>query len=161
MDLNIEEEQKLSRMATDKAIELLKDTDTPITCKGSGCFGCCSLTVTVFPEEVKKLADLVLSGKVSIDFARLKRKVMGSERIADQWCPFLKGGACSVYEDRPIMCSRMIVTSDPENCKNDGKKDQVMPNELDKRWSFLAMTYGQVKLHIALYNLLLRNGMKA
>lgn len=158
--LDIEEEQRLSRESTDKAIVLYEDTDTPITCKGGGCFGCCSLSVSCFPEEVQRLTELVLSGEVEIDTDRLKRKVMGSDKIADNWCPFLKNGDCSVHEHRPIMCSRMIVTSEPKHCHPISKidKKQVMPKDFDNRYSFLALTFGQVKLHIALYNLLMRNG---
>lgn len=33
-------------------------------------------------------------------------------------CPFLDGGLCSIYEDRPLMCREYMVTSPPENCEH-------------------------------------------
>ena len=160
IQLDIDEEQRRSRELTDKAIELHEDTDKPITCRGGGCFGCCSLDVSCFPEEVERLADLVMSGEVDIDIERLRRRIQGSKKIADNWCPFLKDGDCSVHDSRPVMCSNMIVTSEPKHCHPISKidKKQVIHKDSSNRYSFLALTYGQVKLHIALFNILLRNG---
>jgi Fe-S-cluster containining protein len=31
-------------------------------------------------------------------------------------CPFLEGGSCSIYADRPLVCREYMVVSPPENC---------------------------------------------
>ena len=162
MELDIDVEQKLSRDCNKKITEELSNSDTPVTCGGSGCFFCCSLNVDCFPEEVQKLAEIVISGEVDIDMGKLESRVKGSTAIKDNWCPFLRGGKCSVYDNRPVMCSRMMVVTDPKHCRiSDRRKaTQVEPSKLDKRWQVLVATYGKVRLHVALYNLLLKAGYK-
>jgi len=37
-------------------------------------------------------------------------------------CPFLEDEACSIYEDRPIVCREYLVTSDPVHCARPTKE---------------------------------------
>ncbi|HEY9857829.1 MAG TPA: YkgJ family cysteine cluster protein [Stenomitos sp.] len=39
-------------------------------------------------------------------------------------CPFLKGGACSIYEARPLICRHHFSLSDPELCRT-GEEDII------------------------------------
>lgn len=39
-------------------------------------------------------------------------------------CPFLQGGACSVYEARPLICRHHFSVSDPELCRS-GEEDVI------------------------------------
>lgn len=158
LDLDIALEQKLSRDFSAKLISGFSKTKNPITC--GNCSFCCSLDVACFPEEVKKLAELVMTGYVEIDLKKLENRVKGSKDAKNKWCPFLKKGKCSAYKNRPVMCSRMLVVSDPENCKDTNSKvtAQIEPKILDKRWHILSATHGKVVLHVALYNLLKKEG---
>jgi len=160
LGLDIRLEQGLSRACSDKIVEQFSKSKNPITCKGSGCYHCCSLDVDCLPEEVQKLAELVIHGEVEINTAALKRRVEGYRDEESKWCPFLIDQKCSVYEDRPIMCSRMLVISDPEHCKEESRENatQIEPKMLDRRWHILAATYGKVRMHVALYNLLKKEG---
>lgn len=158
LTLDIEAEQKLSRDFSDKVIESFRKTVNPITC--GNCYSCCSLDVKCFPDEAKKLAEMIISEEIEIDTRKLENRVKGSKEASDKWCPFLKKGKCSAYKNRPVTCSRMLVISDPENCKDTNNKPvaQVEPKILDKRWHILSATHGKVVLHIALYNLLKKEG---
>lgn len=158
LDLDIDLEQKLSRDFSAKVVEGFKKSANPVTC--GNCSFCCSLDVACFPDEVKKLAEMVIAEEVDIDIDKLENRVKGSKEAKDKWCPFLKKGKCSVYENRPVMCSRMLVVSDRNNCKDTNKKPtaQIEPKMLDKRWHILASTHGKVVLHVALYNLLKKEG---
>jgi len=158
LTLDIDQEQKLSRDFSNKVIDSFKDTSNPVTC--GNCYSCCALDVKCFPEEAKKLAEMVINEEVEIDIKKLENRVKGSKESKDKWCSFLKKGKCSVYDNRPITCSRMLVVSDPENCKDTNNKAvaQVEPKMLDKRWHVLASTHGKVVLHVALYNLLKKEG---
>ena len=160
MKLDITEEQGISREESRKAIEHFKKTKTPVTCGGSGCYACCSLPVGCYPQEVEKIADLVVSGQVEIDLEMLERQVQGSKDNKDKYCPFLKDGGCSIYDNRPVQCSRMLVVSDPKNCITGSKKpDQVKPEKADKRWDVLTKIYGRVNLRLALFGHLKREGL--
>ena len=159
LSLNIKQEQNLSRACSANVVEKYKDTDTPITCK-RGCSDCCTLNVSCYPDEARILAEKVLSGEVEIDKERLKRWKLGSKEEADMVCPFQSdSGDCRVYEDRPVMCSRMLVTSPACNCKYgcDKPKMQAIPEKLDQRQKLLARVHGWVNMREALFNHLLIN----
>ena len=159
VSLDIEHEQKLSRECSENVIKKYKNSDTPITCK-KGCNDCCKLNLSCYPNEASTLAEKVLSGEVEIDKERLKRWKSGSRTEEDMTCVFLDSkGECSVYDDRPIMCSRMLVSSDPCNCAFgcDKPKMQAIPEKLDQRQKLLARVHGWVNMREALFNHLLIN----
>ena len=158
--VDIAQEQKLSRDTSERISKLYAEKGQPVSCV-SGCFHCCKLDVACLPQEVEVLADKVISGEVGINLDRLERKVRGSKDSEDSWCPFLEGGKCSVYNNRPMMCSRMLVVSPKENCEEDSDKTktQVFHNKMDKRYGILFSTFGRVILHHALFNMLVRGGM--
>lgn len=105
--------------------EIAQEMDIAISCK-KGCSACCHMEVEITSYEAEILAQLILDGH-PIDEARLQKQ---SERSLQdpQWkqgirnldsrCVFLDSeGACSIYENRPVMCRRHSVTSPAKNCE--------------------------------------------
>lgn len=96
-----------------------------------GCSACCNLEVEVTNYESEILSGLLRDGH-PIDEARLEKQSLRELqdpkwkqgfRDADNQCVFLGADkACGIYEDRPVMCRRHAVTSEPINCSTtDGK----------------------------------------
>lgn len=94
-----------------------------IQCK-KGCSMCCHTQVSVSNDEAVLLADLIKNGQ-KIDWQRLhKQKEAGNSNskyyqlsYQDRACVFLDDeGACSIYENRPMVCRTNNVVSDPKNC---------------------------------------------
>lgn len=93
-----------------------------------GCCGCCHYEVEITRDEAALLADEVRAG-CEIDTARLAAQA-ARERKSPKWlefwsaenrCVFLAAdGACRVYESRPAICRKHIVTSPPEACSTVG-----------------------------------------
>lgn len=94
-----------------------------VSCK-KGCYGCCHSEVEITADEADVLRDKVLGG-IDIDLDRLEVQA-ARERLSPSWtkfwsvenrCVFLSAeGACRVYEDRPAVCRRLLVTTPPEAC---------------------------------------------
>lgn len=84
-----------------------------------GCSSCCHLNVDISDDEASIMRfhwkgehrdRLRKQAKVNVeDFPY----VLGYE---DSACIFLKDGACSIYEDRPVACRTHFSVSDPELC---------------------------------------------
>lgn len=99
----------------------------PLTC-GKGCSGCCSYEVEVTSDDAALLAEVVRSG-VAIDRARLAVQA-ARERKSPEWrqfgrpenrCVFLGADhACGIYEARPSICRKHIVTSPASACVTEG-----------------------------------------
>ena len=93
-----------------------------------GCCGCCHSEVEITPDEAAVLRERVLGG-VEVDHARLEvqaARKRSSPAWANFWslenrCVFLSTeGTCRVYEDRPAVCRRLLVTTPPEACTTAG-----------------------------------------
>lgn len=105
----------------------------PISCRIS-CAQCCSLPVDACSEEV----DVILSMNVALDSVQTSRLRLQRQAGADNWqslsatdkkCIFLNSyDNCSIYADRPLMCRKMRVTSDPQYC---GSSDPQMRRKIN------------------------------
>lgn len=103
-------------------------------CKG--CSGCCHYEVEITNDEAAVLALIVRRG-LAIDASRLSNQA-ARERRAPAWsdvlhpsnrCVFLgEDDACRVYENRPSVCRRALVTSPAEACSRPGQP--VVPVEI-------------------------------
>lgn len=123
-----------------------------VACK-KGCFYCCKEPVYASRQEVAVLADRVRAmpaeeqDRIKADLARVVQKMKESgilqhpeEKLAfpyralNLWCPLLKDGLCSVYEDRPLSCRSHVAADSSKGCEDDAlRKDQVFlfaPNTL-------------------------------
>jgi Fe-S-cluster containining protein len=95
---------------------------------GKGCSGCCSYEVEVTQNEAAILKERVLGGYV-IDRDRLRVQA-ARERKSPEWrrfgnkdnrCVFLgDDGACQIYEDRPAICRKHMVTTPAAACTTEG-----------------------------------------
>lgn len=107
--------------------ELAATATLPITC-GRGCAGCCHYEVEVTPDEAALIAETVNAGLV-IDRERLALQA-ARERKSPEWrrfnhrdnrCVFLgDDNACRIYEQRPSICRKHVVTTPPANCTTEG-----------------------------------------
>ena len=96
-------------------------------CKPSchkGCSGCCHCEVEITTDEADLLAHVVRDG-LEIDRERLARQAHRARKSpawvvplsSESRCVFLgDDGACRVYDDRPAVCRRHMVSSPPESC---------------------------------------------
>ncbi len=93
-----------------------------------GCSGCCHYEVEVTENEAAVLYEAVQSG-IGIDLERLKIQA-ARERRSPEWkrfgspenrCVFLSAeGACRVYESRPSICRKHIVSTPAAACTTEG-----------------------------------------
>lgn len=99
-----------------------------ISCK-RGCSFCCYYPVGISRFEAQLLVDYLDDD----DIAWLKAQ-SGHNNDVDSWkkmpnsqrkCVFLENNECSVYEDRPLNCRKMLVVSPPEMCDMDLENSAV------------------------------------
>jgi len=150
MKLKISVEREFTDEMVDQVVDHYDKKGNPISC-GKGCSFCCHQHVACLPEEVEIL---FLKHSDSINIHKLESQVRDWGN-SEKSCVFLKNGECSVYEDRPMMCRRMIVNSPSENCDTSkGKKNitKVLIAPLENRLKRNFQTHGKVLLHQALYN---------
>ena len=139
----VPEMQALDDAIIQLAVERQDRVGEPISC-GRGCDACCRHLVPVSPAEAVHLTEVIaalpLERQAELK-ARLAAVNEAMERIglaqriregyrqpeeAHEWvsdyfalqipCPFLEGGACSIYADRPFACREYMVTSPPAEC---------------------------------------------
>ena len=102
-----------------------------------GCGTCCNYEVEITKDEGELLAQVVNSGFV-IDRERLAIQA-SRKRQSDEWkkgaleasnaCVFLgEDQACQVYEFRPSICRKHVVTNEPAECgkMDDGKVTPIL-----------------------------------
>ena len=109
-----------------------------------GCTYCCSAIVTCSAPEIFRVVDF-LRATASLPTAPIKleaarRLTLTTDQSLAQRspCPMLVGGACSVYQARPIAC-RALLSNSSESCRlaldeNIGQPQIVVP----------AMTKGEI-----------------
>jgi len=107
--------------------ELKAAAPLPISCR-EGCSGCCHYEVEVTQDEAAILKKLVRDG-FPIDRDRLEKQA-SRERMSTEWgrfwsptnrCVFLgENGGCGIYEDRPAICRKHLVTSPANACTTRG-----------------------------------------
>ncbi len=107
--------------------ELSASSQIPISCR-RGCSGCCHYEVEITQDEAAILRDIVLGG-LAIDSNRLALQA-ARERQSAEWrrfgsadnrCVFLaEDGACRIYEDRPSICRKHVVTTPAAACTTEG-----------------------------------------
>ena len=115
-----------------------------ISCK-KGCGACCRQLVPIAEEEARRIRDLIEAlpeprrtevrrrfreARRRLDEAGLLEPLRGTEE-SDRAnslsfsltyfaqgipCPFLEEGACSIYNDRPLICREYLVTTPAANC---------------------------------------------
>ncbi len=99
----------------------------PLSCR-MGCSGCCHYEVEITQDEAESLREIVQNG-FPIDRQRLYEQST-RERQDAAWgrlgnpanrCVFLgNAGACQIYEQRPAICRKHLVTSSPSLCTTQG-----------------------------------------
>lgn len=99
----------------------------PLACS-KGCAGCCHYEVEITSDDAAVLKLVVDEGRV-IDRERLAVQA-ARERKSPEWrkfwskenrCVFLgDDGACGIYEDRPSVCRKHVVTTPAAACTTDG-----------------------------------------
>lgn len=88
-----------------------------VACKG-GCAHCCHQPVGITAIEALAIADHLRKALSEADLARVAARVAAAhekarglstaERFsAEQPCPFLEAGQCSIYDVRPLVCRGM------------------------------------------------------
>lgn len=88
-----------------------------------GCSHCCTIPVTISRTEAERIATVsgrALAADVSsvrpgdLDTAKALREAQ--ERLREGWtgvaCPFLRDGACSIYDVRPFACRTLLNLDD-------------------------------------------------
>lgn len=107
--------------------ELNAAASLPVTC-GRGCSGCCHYEVEITNDEAEILKSVVQQG-FPLDRERLDEQASRA-RQGVEWsrfwspqnrCVFLgENGACQVYEERPAICRKHLVTSPASACTAPG-----------------------------------------
>lgn len=112
---------KIIHRLIDQELELVHPLK--YTCS-KGCGYCCYLEVEITQDEGELLTQLILDGH-KIDRNRLE--IQGNrERKSNDWIPILKpenqciflgtNNICSIYENRPSICRKHLVTTPPTKC---------------------------------------------
>jgi Fe-S-cluster containining protein len=99
----------------------------PLACS-KGCSGCCHYEVEITSDDAAVLKLVIDEGHM-IDRERLAVQA-ARERKSPEWrkfwskenrCVFLgDDGACGIYEDRPSVCRKHVVTTPAAACTTDG-----------------------------------------
>ncbi len=135
---------QLAGIFVDMGVAKAEGEGRAVSCQ-KGCSACCSQPVPIAEFEAYNLAEVVVRlpeprraeviekfDAAVTHFARIgwfekfqKFNSLTAEGFSevlleymreDVSCPFLLDGACSIYEDRPLVCREYLVTNPPENC---------------------------------------------
>lgn len=108
-----------------------------------GCNHCCTYPVTVSEIEIQNIENST----------GIKRKpiILKQERSKFTPCPFLKDGACSIYDARPFVCRRHVtMTETNEWCKPENAFEYSFPllsfTEINKSYDLIRVESGQPSL---------------
>lgn len=136
------------------------DRGVRFDCK-KGCAICCRLEVQVFPQEAFRIAR-TLRGQPGLEslVTALAEHVQRHRGITDTrqrgFCPLLVDGSCSIYEQRPLACRKMV-SLDVERCKQMGESvpsDPEMAFKADAVVSGTRKAYARLKLPIENHELI-------
>jgi len=107
---------------------------------GRGCFACCYEPVHATRQEAELLADALAAGPAeerarvgeavrewvrrfdAAGLRKMKHMNVFGYRAAKLACPFLKGGECMAYADRPVACRGHVAVGEREQCEDDAKR---------------------------------------
>jgi uncharacterized protein len=88
-----------------------------------GCSHCCHISVLISGQEAELIGE-----KIGVKPAKVKGNT-GPRDIEAGYhnpCPFLKDGACSIYESRPFVCRKLInIDTDALLCELVGRSSEV------------------------------------
>lgn len=132
--MNFDQVKELMQFADVHIARLIKKDPNakPPCCRG--CFHCCREPVYATLSEVRyilsKLSDgeredllvKLLEWKKTFRASGLHHDHMPSAmkyRALNLWCPFLKGGDCSIYQTRPISCRLHVAYESKAGCEDD------------------------------------------
>lgn len=146
----------LSREANAIAVAHSEAAGKTLSC-ARGCSACCRQLIPVSPLEARRLAKTVTAMSPRRRTAVRKRFEEARRRLreggvataalvsagAEAWrdaapryreaqvaCPFLVADACSVYDQRPIVCASYAVTSPAERCTTRDAPLELLPQPL-------------------------------
>lgn len=121
----------------------------PVSCK-AGCFHCCREMVYAEKEEVRYLVSQIkpedlaqITEKAAQWWAQFfngihnmvpnttstdydAKQGLWAYRAANIWCPLLKDGLCSQYENRPASCRMHYAVGSWRRCEDDEKRKKQL-----------------------------------
>jgi Fe-S-cluster containining protein len=90
-----------------KLTELANKVDETLrphyTCS-KGCCGCCSINTLIYRYEAVRLSELTSRQMVDLPIRSRSRVLSVGKAAHGKQCVFVVDGACSVYENRPMIC---------------------------------------------------------
>lgn len=158
--------------ATAKLAQASARNGRPVTCAGKGCFACCYEPVYCSSDEVHHMLENLTP--VELDHVRAATRAAIDKIKASglfeknmppvmEWlaqrvpCPFLKDGACMVYDRRPVGCRSHIAVGDPTLCYHD-RLNQKYPQA--KEYS-IACGQAIIQAHLKLGNIIINDNLLA
>jgi uncharacterized protein len=99
-ELNASARSKLQRVYL--MADELSAIRSPFVACAKGCASCCHMNVSITRTEAERIAKA--SGRCMSEVGASRHHA--TERHAGTPCPFLEGGACSIYDDRPLSCRK-------------------------------------------------------
>ncbi|APE04637.1 hypothetical protein BM528_01615 [Alteromonas sp. RW2A1] len=108
-----------------------------------GCNYCCTYPVTLSDIEIQKIENVTGVNRKAI--------IVKQEREKFTPCPFLKSGACSIYDARPFVCRRHVtMTETNEWCKPENAFEYSFPllsfTEINKSYDLIRVESGNPSL---------------
>ncbi|GAB2679357.1 YkgJ family cysteine cluster protein [Aliiglaciecola aliphaticivorans] len=130
--------RKLYELMEELAVHIGKFTPC-----SKGCNHCCNYPVTISNIEIKNI-------ETGTGIQR-KPLIVMQERHNFTPCPFLKDGACSIYDVRPFVCRRHVtMTETNEWCKPEHAFDYSFPlltfTEINKSYDLIRVESGEPSL---------------
>lgn len=133
----------------------LRGTRRALAEKGSAgvpcgdCTGCCtsSYFIHIGPDESQTLRRIPKKLRFPAPGLPKGQVVLGYDEKGR--CPMLKGGTCSIYEDRPQTCRAYDCRVFPAAGIEAGDDGQEMINQRVRRWRFSYPTEGDRQEHLA------------
>jgi Fe-S-cluster containining protein len=124
--LRDQKEASIQTRSLEKIDQVYQDTESSISC-AAGCAACCHARVDISKHEKRLLLAHLKQHKITIDKERLAIQAQALREgrwdqlpFADRKCVFLDAESrCSIYENRPLLCRRYFVTSEPRHCHDE------------------------------------------
>lgn len=139
-EINGAKEEAVQLASEQKLENLSQANKASITCT-MGCASCCHARVDISLHEKRLLKASVLAFAPQMDRKRLETQTkalsLGEwDRLSfqERSCLFLdKQNLCQIYDKRPLLCRRYLVSSDPELCHQERfqEVEKLLDAELD------------------------------